>query len=511
MKDRQKSRSGCLTCEQKRLRCDMIKPNCDNCTKKGLRCPGYQPRLKWSTKYEMRAVTSGPDNFVQLVTAASEAIDEGTIQDARIPISQAAVPPNSNPESQDSNGFDTDRMKNAASQSQLTCNNHARRLSANIKIPQQYSLIQSRCQSPDPSRDTVPLAPPGMSSVEVDSACSDIPESPTATNANGDIYQYDLCNEQKKFIRVDALTRHHGTCHPDIQSVGQQRPTDKQPQTATLTNPVNFSQPASVVCERNDGNHLKVFRQPPTLHSGIDTRSFPIKGSDISPAVLDNLLERSCSRRLSSTATDKQRGQKRGQKRRLSEGQTTMVLRRSKRTLAPKVARTCENRDGADGKCDYEDPYKQCSEKALERGYKSVNPQAQLDRIEDGMKYIKEVLTTLGGEMEMLRAEGRGASKSEVGSGRNHSHPHCPSPSPPPPGPPQPEDYAEYLADFQEHMLPLCPLLTPDELQPNKFRSLLDSDQPAEKAVALLVCALGCQCRGKLATGGFVDLRGNGE
>ncbi|KAL2134683.1 hypothetical protein VTI74DRAFT_11087 [Chaetomium olivicolor] len=76
MKNRQKSRSGCRTCKLRRLRCDETKPGCRNCAHKGYECPGYQQRLQWSTKHErpMTTQASGPANFSQLVTAASESI-----------------------------------------------------------------------------------------------------------------------------------------------------------------------------------------------------------------------------------------------------------------------------------------------------------------------------------------------------------------------------------------------------------------------------------------------------
>ncbi|KAK4098336.1 hypothetical protein N658DRAFT_518095 [Parathielavia hyrcaniae] len=69
MKNKQKSRSGCRTCKLRR-------PGCRNCTQKGFECPGYQQRLQWSTKHERPSATrtSGPANFTQLVTAASESI-----------------------------------------------------------------------------------------------------------------------------------------------------------------------------------------------------------------------------------------------------------------------------------------------------------------------------------------------------------------------------------------------------------------------------------------------------
>ncbi|KAL2396634.1 hypothetical protein ABEF93_000132 [Exophiala dermatitidis] len=47
-----KSRSGCSTCKQRRVKCDEGKPSCRQCTLKGLECPGYATRWKWSSKHE---------------------------------------------------------------------------------------------------------------------------------------------------------------------------------------------------------------------------------------------------------------------------------------------------------------------------------------------------------------------------------------------------------------------------------------------------------------------------
>ncbi|KAI5460902.1 amino acid permease-domain-containing protein [Mariannaea sp. PMI_226] len=48
----QKSRSGCITCKKRRLKCDEAEPACRRCTKSGRSCPGYIRPVKWSTKYE---------------------------------------------------------------------------------------------------------------------------------------------------------------------------------------------------------------------------------------------------------------------------------------------------------------------------------------------------------------------------------------------------------------------------------------------------------------------------
>ncbi|EXJ63126.1 hypothetical protein A1O7_03571 [Cladophialophora yegresii CBS 114405] len=47
-----KSRSGCRTCKQRRVKCDETKPSCRQCALKSLECPGYATRWKWSTKHE---------------------------------------------------------------------------------------------------------------------------------------------------------------------------------------------------------------------------------------------------------------------------------------------------------------------------------------------------------------------------------------------------------------------------------------------------------------------------
>ncbi|SGZ49488.1 CIC11C00000000772 [Sungouiella intermedia] len=46
-KSKSKSRTGCITCKFKRLKCDEQKPFCNNCTKKNIKCGGYATRFKW--------------------------------------------------------------------------------------------------------------------------------------------------------------------------------------------------------------------------------------------------------------------------------------------------------------------------------------------------------------------------------------------------------------------------------------------------------------------------------
>ncbi|KAF4978851.1 hypothetical protein FZEAL_4833 [Fusarium zealandicum] len=54
-----RSRSGCLTCRDKHLKCDETKPNCQICISRGIECGGYQRGLKWSTKHEKHAELAG--------------------------------------------------------------------------------------------------------------------------------------------------------------------------------------------------------------------------------------------------------------------------------------------------------------------------------------------------------------------------------------------------------------------------------------------------------------------
>ena len=49
-----KSRTGCITCKAKRLKCDENKPACEQCTRKGLVCEGYQRDYKWRSYEEQK-------------------------------------------------------------------------------------------------------------------------------------------------------------------------------------------------------------------------------------------------------------------------------------------------------------------------------------------------------------------------------------------------------------------------------------------------------------------------
>ncbi|KAH7156850.1 fungal-specific transcription factor domain-containing protein [Dactylonectria macrodidyma] len=49
-----RSRSGCVTCKVKHLKCDETKPECRVCTSKGWTCGGYQREFRWSYKHERK-------------------------------------------------------------------------------------------------------------------------------------------------------------------------------------------------------------------------------------------------------------------------------------------------------------------------------------------------------------------------------------------------------------------------------------------------------------------------
>ncbi|KAH6977836.1 fungal-specific transcription factor domain-containing protein [Fusarium venenatum] len=77
-----KSRSGCVTCKKRRLKCDETEPLCKRCIKSGLACPGYNKPIKWSTKYEIHDGSLGPSDHNSLVSGSSsqqDAVLDGTM------------------------------------------------------------------------------------------------------------------------------------------------------------------------------------------------------------------------------------------------------------------------------------------------------------------------------------------------------------------------------------------------------------------------------------------------
>ncbi|KDN60084.1 hypothetical protein CSUB01_06350 [Colletotrichum sublineola] len=47
-----RSRSGCVTCKSKHLKCDETRPACQQCTRKGIKCGGFAQGLRWSFKHQ---------------------------------------------------------------------------------------------------------------------------------------------------------------------------------------------------------------------------------------------------------------------------------------------------------------------------------------------------------------------------------------------------------------------------------------------------------------------------
>ncbi|KAL2825857.1 fungal-specific transcription factor domain-containing protein [Aspergillus pseudoustus] len=52
-RNRLKTRTGCIRCKQRKIKCDETVPNCNQCMRRGYDCPGYKKPLKWSAKYEI--------------------------------------------------------------------------------------------------------------------------------------------------------------------------------------------------------------------------------------------------------------------------------------------------------------------------------------------------------------------------------------------------------------------------------------------------------------------------
>ncbi|EFQ34304.1 hypothetical protein CGRA01v4_03872 [Colletotrichum graminicola] len=47
-----RSRSGCVTCKAKHLKCDETRPSCQQCARKGIKCGGFAQGLRWSFKHQ---------------------------------------------------------------------------------------------------------------------------------------------------------------------------------------------------------------------------------------------------------------------------------------------------------------------------------------------------------------------------------------------------------------------------------------------------------------------------
>ncbi|EXF81310.1 hypothetical protein CFIO01_00972 [Colletotrichum fioriniae PJ7] len=58
-----RSRSGCVTCKAKHLKCDETRPACQQCTRKGIKCGGFAQGLRWSFKHQPALQVLTLDDF----------------------------------------------------------------------------------------------------------------------------------------------------------------------------------------------------------------------------------------------------------------------------------------------------------------------------------------------------------------------------------------------------------------------------------------------------------------
>lgn len=47
---RRKTFTGCWTCRNRKVKCDLGRPHCNRCLKSKIKCEGYDIKLRWSTK-----------------------------------------------------------------------------------------------------------------------------------------------------------------------------------------------------------------------------------------------------------------------------------------------------------------------------------------------------------------------------------------------------------------------------------------------------------------------------
>ncbi|KAF9638565.1 hypothetical protein BFW01_g9462 [Lasiodiplodia theobromae] len=58
MRGVKKSRTGCLTCKEKKRKCDEKKPACSRCVNSNLVCPGYAQKIRWRTVHTPKTPSS---------------------------------------------------------------------------------------------------------------------------------------------------------------------------------------------------------------------------------------------------------------------------------------------------------------------------------------------------------------------------------------------------------------------------------------------------------------------
>ncbi|KAI1078609.1 hypothetical protein F5B20DRAFT_547728 [Whalleya microplaca] len=68
-----RSRSGCITCRNRKRKCDETRPECDACTARGVRCEGYKVQLRWGNTVASRGRLAGATIPVITSPVGSEA------------------------------------------------------------------------------------------------------------------------------------------------------------------------------------------------------------------------------------------------------------------------------------------------------------------------------------------------------------------------------------------------------------------------------------------------------
>ncbi|KAK2025745.1 hypothetical protein LX32DRAFT_567505 [Colletotrichum zoysiae] len=71
-----RSRSGCVTCKAKHLKCDEARPACQQCTRKGIKCGGFAQGLRWSFKHQPAVQTLTFEDFNTTQTSSKRPTNE---------------------------------------------------------------------------------------------------------------------------------------------------------------------------------------------------------------------------------------------------------------------------------------------------------------------------------------------------------------------------------------------------------------------------------------------------
>ncbi|KAL5118190.1 hypothetical protein ACEQ8H_003862 [Pleosporales sp. CAS-2024a] len=95
-----KSRNGCITCKNKRLKCDEAKPTCQQCARRAVTCGGYKKDFKWRPFEEPAASGKQPAKAPKAAAAApsaSFALTHNTTAFDPAPYAFAGPPQNQHP------------------------------------------------------------------------------------------------------------------------------------------------------------------------------------------------------------------------------------------------------------------------------------------------------------------------------------------------------------------------------------------------------------------------------